>query len=111
LPSASLEGAEAPAARYQHCLVTGQAVLAEARGDLQEAAELYADASDRWSSFGVVLEQGKPSWALGAARLGLAADHPYATGCSTRRVFVQLDARPLVAETDGWPHQVAAQTS
>jgi class 3 adenylate cyclase/tetratricopeptide (TPR) repeat protein len=107
-----LEGAEAPAARYQHCLVTAQAVLAEAHGDLKEAAKLYADAGDRWSNFGVVLEHGQALLGLGrcTARLGrrsLARDWLL----DARKIFIQLDARPLLAETDGWLHQVAAQTS
>jgi tetratricopeptide (TPR) repeat protein len=106
-----LEGADAPAARYQHCLVTARAVLAEAQGDLEEAANRYADAGDRWKSFEVLLEHGHALLGLGrcAARLGHsgARDHLL----EARRIFTELDARPLLAETDDWLHQVTAQTS
>ncbi len=41
-----------------HALVTATAALAEARDDLQAAANAYADAAARWERFGVVPEQG-----------------------------------------------------
>jgi tetratricopeptide (TPR) repeat protein len=92
--------------------VTAQAVLAEAQGDLQEAAKLYADAGDRWSNFGVVLEHGQALLGLGrcTARLGRRSSARDWL-LDARKIFTQLDARPLLAETDGWLHQVTAQTS
>ena len=41
----------------EHALVAANAALTEARGDLQTAADAYADAADRWERFGVVPEQ------------------------------------------------------
>jgi hypothetical protein len=66
-----LQGPDALAARYQYSLATAQAVLAEAQGDLQKAARLYAIAADRWSNFGVVLEHGQALLGLGRCTAGL----------------------------------------
>jgi hypothetical protein len=40
-----LAGADAPAARYRHCMAAARAVLAEAAGDLPAAADRYDDAA------------------------------------------------------------------
>ena len=41
----------------EHAIVAANAALTEARGDLQAAADAYADAAGRWERFGVVPEQ------------------------------------------------------
>jgi hypothetical protein len=67
-----LAGADAPAARYQHCRATAGAVLTEARGDLDTAADRYDRARTGWRGFGVVLEHAQALLGLGrcATRLG-----------------------------------------
>ncbi|HKB27816.1 MAG TPA: AAA family ATPase, partial [Candidatus Limnocylindrales bacterium] len=42
----------------RHATVAASAALAEADGDLEAAADGYADAADRWRRFGVVEEEG-----------------------------------------------------
>jgi hypothetical protein len=106
-----LEGADAPPARHQHCLVTARAVLAEARGYLEEAASLYTDASDRWKNFGVVPEHGQARLGLGRCTAQLGNKGARDQLLIARRIFTALGARPLLAETNGWLHQVTAQTS
>jgi class 3 adenylate cyclase/tetratricopeptide (TPR) repeat protein len=105
-----MEGADAPAARYQHSLVTGRAILAEAQGKLQEAARLYADAGDRWRNFGVVLEHGQALLSLGRCATQLGQPPARDWLLDARRVFAQLRARPLLAETDRWLHHVAVKS-
>ena len=41
----------------EHALAAANSALTEARGDLQAAADAYADAANRWERFGVVPEQ------------------------------------------------------
>ncbi len=55
----------------EHALVAANAALAEARGDLQAAADAYADAADRWERFGVVPEQAFALLGQGRCLLGL----------------------------------------
>jgi len=67
LPSAErlLEDVTVHTARSRHCLVTAQAVVTEARGGLEAAADLYADAAERWSDYGSVPERGQALFGLG----------------------------------------------
>lgn len=37
---------------HEHALRAARAILAEAGGELEEAAGLYSEAADRWRSFG-----------------------------------------------------------
>jgi len=102
-----LAGADAPAARYQHCLSTAGAVLAEARGDLDAAADRYDQASAGWRRFGVVLEHAQALLGLGrcATRLG----RPWARDPldEAAELFGQLRAPGLLAETGHWRLQAA----
>jgi tetratricopeptide (TPR) repeat protein len=102
-----LAGADAPAARYQHCLSTARAVLAEARGDLDAAADRYDQASAGWRHFGVVLEHAQALLGLGrcATRLGRpSARDPLDEAAE---LFGQLRAPGLLAETGHWRLQAA----
>ena len=56
----------------EHALVAANAALTEARGDLQAAADAYADAADRWERFGVVPEQAFALLGQGRCLLGLS---------------------------------------
>jgi class 3 adenylate cyclase/tetratricopeptide (TPR) repeat protein len=44
-------------ARTRHAVLTGKALLAEAGGDLEAAARLFADAADAWDSYGDPFER------------------------------------------------------
>jgi hypothetical protein len=91
--------------------VTAQAVWDEAQGDLEEAANRYTDAGDRWKNFGVVLEHGQALLGLGRCRAQLGHSDARDRLLDARGIFSQLGAGPLLAETDDWLHQVTAQTS
>ena len=109
LASQLIDHAPTRAARHQHARLTAQAVLAEARGDLQEAAGLYEHAAERWTQYGHVLERGQGL--LGAGRCLVRLNGPQAAPKlqDARTSFAALGARPLLAETDAWLLDAAAQ--
>ena len=91
-------------------MVTARAVLAEANGSVEEAAELYAQAAEAWSEFPSVLEEGL-AW-LGAGRCRLALGRE--AGDELRRareVLLELGARRPVEEADELLRRSMAQTS
>ncbi len=103
---------EVAALRDRNCLMTGRAIVAEAKQDHDQAIELYDDAAQRWADFGFALEHGQAL--LGAARCLLAL------GRSTdalprlhraREIFTKLEARPLIEEVDTQLQRATARTS
>ena len=94
-------GVEAHTPFNEHAIVTVAAALAEARGDLQAAAEGYAAAAERWQSFGALPErafallgEGRCLTALGGPAEAVAAL------LAARALFDTLQAAPGLAETD-----------
>jgi class 3 adenylate cyclase/tetratricopeptide (TPR) repeat protein len=77
------------------------AVLAEARGDLEDAARGYAAAADLWAGYGFVLEEARARLGLGRVllRLGRGAEAGEPLGCA-RALVESLGATPLVEEVD-----------
>jgi class 3 adenylate cyclase/tetratricopeptide (TPR) repeat protein len=85
---------------FDHAFVSAQALLAEARGELREAAEAFDDAATRWEGFGARLEQayalqgkGRCLAALGDAGAGVPLR-------AARALFDEMGARPRVKECD-----------
>ena len=107
-----LAGADAPAARYQHCRSTAGAVMAEARGDLDTAAGRYDQARTGWRRFGVVLEHAQALLGLGrcatveasarAPRYGPALFASPRPDCSPRPPLAAHRSASLVARPVGW---------
>jgi hypothetical protein len=52
-----LDRPNARGARLEHAIVAGRAIVAEARGNTDEAASLYADAASRWEKYEFPFEQ------------------------------------------------------
>jgi tetratricopeptide (TPR) repeat protein len=96
----------------EHALVTASAILADARGETEAAADLYADAAERWERFGVVPEQGFALLGQGRSLLALGRD-PEALGPlrQAREIFSSLQAAPVLAETDALLAQAMARSS
>ncbi len=85
----------------EHAVVAANAALTEARGDLQAAADAYADAADRLERFGVVPEQGFALLGQGRCLLGLSRPIEAAPVLQrAREIFERLQAAPAIAETD-----------
>ena len=104
-----MAGMVVSAARDQHSLLTGHAIVAEAKGKIEEGRELYQEAAQRWADYGYVLEEGLAY--LGLARCLIAlGDREAATEPlqKARAIFSRLDAVPLLTETDGYLQQAEA---
>ena len=87
----------------EHALAAANAALAEARGDLEDAAQAYAEAADRWERFGVVPEQAFAL--LGRGRCLVALARPSEAVHVLRQahsIFRALGAAPALAETEDW---------
>jgi hypothetical protein len=93
----------------EHALVAANAALTEARGELQSAADGYADAADRWERFGVLPELGFALLGHGRCLLGLSR-HTEASHVlrRAREIFERLDATSALAETDALLQQAIA---
>jgi class 3 adenylate cyclase/tetratricopeptide (TPR) repeat protein len=84
----------------QHALCAVRAVISEAKGDTELAAQLYAEGASRWERFGVVPELAFAL--LGQGRCLVALDLPEAAEVlrAARVIFAQLSAKPALAEAD-----------
>ena len=89
-----------------------RAVLVEAGGELERAADLYAEVTDGWRDFGNVPERAYAL--LGQGRSLLALGGPGAAGPALREaqeIFTRLRARPLLEETNALLERTAAAAS
>ena len=95
-----MHGIAANAARHRHSLVACEAILAEAAGDTERAAELGAIAAQRWHDYGFVLEEGHALLIRGRCLLELGrAREAKASLDQAHELFAKLGAEPLVAAT------------
>ena len=97
---------------HEHALTTAHAALDEAHGNLQAAADGYADAAHRWQTFGVLTEQAFAHLGHGRTLLALGS-----TGDATvvllqaRDIFTRLQATPALTETDALLKRTTALSS
>ncbi len=98
-----IDGVEPVAPLYAHILATGEALLAEARGEHEAAGGGFADAAERWHDFGVPYEEGHALCGQGRCLVALGrAPEAAAPLAAAREIFARLGARPALAETDEW---------
>jgi len=95
----------------EHALVASQAILAEARGDMDEAARLYSEAAERWGQFGVVPEQAFALLGLGRCLLALGDPAAGEALSQARGIFATLGAVPCIAEADDLLERATALSS
>jgi tetratricopeptide (TPR) repeat protein len=100
---------EVTATRDVNCVLTGQAILAEATDEIEQARDLYQEAAQRWADYGFVLEEGQAHLGLGRCLIALG-DRGTAkeTLQKARVIFAKLDAVPLIQETDSYLQAEAA---
>jgi class 3 adenylate cyclase/tetratricopeptide (TPR) repeat protein len=98
--------------RQQNSVLTGRAIVAEGRGEIQQASDLYQEAVERWTEFGHVIERGRALLGAGRCLLGLGrAAEAAARLENAREVFESLGARPLIAEAASSLGRASASTS
>jgi tetratricopeptide (TPR) repeat protein len=94
---------EVPLTRDQHSVVTARGLVAEAKGELEDALPLFSDAARRWDDYGHVLEQAQALAGGGRCLLGLGrTDGASPSLQQAREIFVILGADPLIADVDGY---------
>jgi hypothetical protein len=93
----------------QHTLLTVRAAISEAAGkNPKEAARLYAEAAQRWHTFGNVPERAYAL--LGQGRCLRALDDPETEQPlrEARELFASMGYQPALAEAEALLHQSAA---
>jgi hypothetical protein len=93
----------------QHALLTVRAAISEAAGkNPREAARLYAEAAQRWHTFGNLPERAYAL--LGQGRCLRALDHPETEHPlnQARELFASMGYQPALTEAEALLHQEAA---
>lgn len=108
LAESLLDGMQVTAARQLHAVHAARAVLAEARGNVEQSLDLYLEAAERWTGFGFILERGQALLGVGRCLVALQ-DRERASKSlqKAREIFALLEARPLVAEAESLLEQRA----
>jgi class 3 adenylate cyclase/tetratricopeptide (TPR) repeat protein len=85
---------------HVHASVAAEALLAEARGELREAADIFAEAATRWEGFGATLEQAYAMQGRGRCLVALGDRGAEPVLRDARALFAEMGARPRVEECD-----------
>ncbi len=97
--------------RHRHCLASVRAILAEARGQVEEGARLWTEAAERWLSYGSVLEHAHSLFGLGRCLMPIDAEQGRARLAESREAFGRLGAVVLQKEIDQALGQASALSS
>lgn len=100
LAASLLHGVQPLYPRADHSLASCHAQLAEAEGNHEEAARLYADAANRWQAFGTVPEHAYALLGQGRSLRALGDSAAEAALAEARELFMAIGYRAVLAETD-----------
>lgn len=104
--SASPEGVDL---RSELGLNTATAIVAEARGDTEQALQQYETLAEGWADYSHVLEHALALYGAGRCLLALGrTDEAAARLGEAREILVGLGAAPTIAEIDALGDQAAA---
>ncbi|HEU0336664.1 MAG TPA: hypothetical protein VFR43_08910, partial [Gaiellaceae bacterium] len=92
-------GVEPVAPLHEHAVASARAQLVEA-GDHADAAALYAEAAERWRSFGNVPEHAYALLGHGRCLAALRMPVAEAPLREARELFASMGYRPALAEAD-----------
>jgi class 3 adenylate cyclase/tetratricopeptide (TPR) repeat protein len=106
-----VEGVSTTLVRHRNTLLSARAMLAEARGELEEAVRLYTEAAERWAEYGFVLEHGRAL--VGSSRCLVALGRPGAPGQleEARKLFKSVGALVLLGQTQALLAQATAASA
>jgi class 3 adenylate cyclase/tetratricopeptide (TPR) repeat protein len=86
---------------HEHALVTARALIRERDGSHAVAAELFADAAERWERFGIPWERAQALLGLGRCLVELGRREEAAEPLQrAREIFGSLGAKPAIVEAD-----------
>jgi hypothetical protein len=94
------DGLEPHTPLQEHALVGARAVLAEGAGDSAEAAQLYAEAGERWRDFGSLSECAYALLGRGRCLVALGRPGAEAPLREARQLFVSMGYKPALAQTE-----------
>ena len=99
-----------PATRCVNSKTSARGLIAEAKGEPEEALALYERAGEDWADFGFKLEEGLARFGAGRClnslgRLAESADEL----ANAREILTELGATPTIAEIDGLLEQAVAR--
>ena len=94
----------------QHALMAVRAIETELAGNHARAADLYAEAAERWHAFTSTLEEAHALLGEGRCRAHLADPAATSPLSSARALFAGMNARPRVVECDAQLARVAPAT-
>jgi class 3 adenylate cyclase/tetratricopeptide (TPR) repeat protein len=93
-------GVEPTSPLVEHALCACRAQLAEAAGELAEAAALYSDAGERWREFGNVPERACALLGQGRCLAALGKSEAEEPLREARDLFASMGYKPTLAETE-----------
>jgi tetratricopeptide (TPR) repeat protein len=98
--------------RDRYAIVCARALVAEARGEIQRALELYVDAAQNWKSYGFLLEEGLALLGSGRCLTALGRTAEASSRLQeARKIFSDLGAAPLLAQTNSYLEEGTALSS
>jgi class 3 adenylate cyclase/tetratricopeptide (TPR) repeat protein len=95
----------------EHAARAAEAILAEAHGTIELAAQLHMEAAERWERFGVVPERGHALLGAGRCLLELGAEGAEAALRNATAIFAELRAGPSHEEAVKRLDRLVSQTS
>jgi predicted ATPase/class 3 adenylate cyclase len=94
------DGVEPRTPLHEHALCATHAQLKESAGDLAEAAELYAEAAERWHQFGNVPERAYALLGQGRSLAALGKPEAKKPLREARELFTSMGYKPALAKTE-----------
>jgi class 3 adenylate cyclase len=110
LPSLT-EGVSPKPRGHENALISVEAIRSESSGAFGKAAQTYADAAERWSSFPSVPERAFSLLGMGRCLLQLGDPDATFPLRDARDIFFSLGATPLITDTDEMLAKAIQQTS
>jgi tetratricopeptide (TPR) repeat protein len=95
-----VEGVEPKPPLFEHGLVAARAQLAEAHGEIADAADLYREAAERWRSFGNVPERAYALLGQGRCLGSLGRADSVQPLREARGLFAAMGYKPALAQTE-----------